>query len=411
MINKKISKIIGPAAGIMVFMMSIGIMPVQAYAAETQSIQNEASLSKSGNLNYEIEQNGVKLTITDIIGTRNKIKINATITREDGFDENINSHRSIELNMHKEKEESNGGGSSWSYPNKNTIEISSEEKSENGFSEKGNIRADLVIGEYDFNGSLVIPVDFTESFKQYMKADLDVNIEKNNKVLGFESDAIGTSIIVSRPVEDIRHGSYYSIMEPCFIIKVGNKMYRTDYIGGRNYSEDDETYTCNFESEKLTYNDIKDADSISIIPVKCTMTSDEIEEKYNDSSLYEKLSKEAVTENNVKYNKEVEFTDGTKGEIKVERSNNKIRVYCSSDSDIKSFMLAESINSIFTDGSDDYRNFVYEDDKVICKDENAENQYIAEFEDSHPEMMFETHIDTIMLNIHKFDIGDEIKIK
>lgn len=411
MINKKISKIIGPAAGIMVFMMSIGIMPVQAYAAETQSIQNEASLSKSGNLNYEIEQNGVKLTITDIIGTRNKIKINATITREDGFDENINSHRSIELNMHKEKEESNGGGSSWSYPNKNTIEISSEEKSENGFSEKGNIRADLVIGEYDFNGSLVIPVDFTESFKQYMKADLDVNIEKNNKVLGFESDAIGTSIIVSRPVEDIRHGSYYSIMEPCFIIKVGNKMYRTDYIGGRNYSEDDETYTCNFESEKLTYNDIKDADSISIIPVKCTMTSDEIEEKYNDSSLYEKLSKEAVTENNVKYNKEVEFTDGTKGEIKVERANNKIRVYCSSDSDIKSFMLAEGISSIFTDGSDDYRNSVYEDDKVICKDENAENQYIAEFEDSHPEMMFETHIDTIMLNSDKFDIGDEIKIK
>ena len=74
-------------------------------------------------------------------------------------------------------------------------------------------------------------------------------------------------------------------------------------------------------------------------------------------------------------------------------------------------MLAEGISSIFTDGSDDYRNSVYEDDKVICKDENAENQYIAEFEDSHPEMMFETHIDTIMLNSDKFDIGDEIKIK
>lgn len=53
MINKKISKIIGPAAGIMVFMMSIGIIPVQAYAAETQSIQNEASLSKSGNVNMK----------------------------------------------------------------------------------------------------------------------------------------------------------------------------------------------------------------------------------------------------------------------------------------------------------------------------------------------------------------------
>ena len=411
MINKKISKIIGPAAGIMVFMMSIGIMPVQAYAAETKSIQNEASLSKSGNVNYEIEQNGVKLTVTNVIGTKNRIKMNATITREDGFDEKIQGHRSIELNMYKEKEEFNSGGTSWSYPNENTIEISAEEESENGFSEKGNIRADLVIGEYDFNGSIVIPVDFTESFKQYMKHDLDVNIEKNYNITGFESDVIGTRIIVTRPVDDMMYGNNNSVVDPYFIIKLGNKMYRAMDIGGSGYSSDDETYKCNFESEKLTYNDIKDADSISIIPVKCTMTYDEIEAKYNDSSLYEKLSKEAVTENNVKYNKEVEFTDGTKGEIKVERSNNKIRVYCSSDSDIKSFMLAEGISSIFTDGSDDYRNSVYEDDKVICKDENAENQYIAEFEDSHPEMMFETHIDTIMLNSHKFDIGDEIKIK
>ena len=107
MINKKISKIIGPAAGIMVFMMSIGIIPVQAYAAETKSIQNEASLSKSGNVNYEIEQNGVKLTVTNVIGTKNRIKMNATITREDGFDEKIQGHRSIELNMYKEKEEFN----------------------------------------------------------------------------------------------------------------------------------------------------------------------------------------------------------------------------------------------------------------------------------------------------------------
>ena len=96
MINKKISKIIGPAAGIMVFMMSIGIIPVQAYAAETKSIQNEASLSKSGNVNYEIEQNGVKLTVTNIIGTKNRIKMNATITREDGFNEKIQGHRSME---------------------------------------------------------------------------------------------------------------------------------------------------------------------------------------------------------------------------------------------------------------------------------------------------------------------------
>lgn len=411
MINKKISRIIGPAAGIMVFIMSVGIMSVQAYAAETQNVQNEGSLLKSGNVNYEIEQNGVKLKVTSIIGTKNKIKMKATITREDGFDEDIRGHRSIELRMNKEKEQPNSSGSSWSYPNDNTIEINAEEESKNGFSKKGDIRVDLVIGEYDFNGSLVIPVDFTESFNQYMKQDLDVNINDNYKITGFESDAIGTRIIVSKPVDNSMYENNDSKIDPYFILKVGNKMYCARDIGGGDYDEDDKTYTSAIEVEGLTYNDIKDENSISIIPLKCTMTSHEINEKYKDNSLYEKLLKEQVTDNNIKYNKELEFTDGTKGEIKVERANNKIRVYCSSDSDIKSFMLAEGISSIFTDGSDDYRNSVYEDDKVICKDENAENQYIAEFEDSHPEMMLETHIDTIMLNSDKFDIGDEIKIK
>ena len=122
MINKKLSRIIGPAAGVMVFMMSVGIMPVQAYAAETISVQNEAALQNSGNVNYEIEQNGVKLKVTDIIGTKNKIRINAVITRADGFGEDIHSHRNLELRMYMDKQETNGGGSSWSYPDENTID-------------------------------------------------------------------------------------------------------------------------------------------------------------------------------------------------------------------------------------------------------------------------------------------------
>ena len=105
MINKKLSRIIGPAAGVMVFMMSVGIIPVQAYAAETQSVQNEAALLNDSNVNYEIEQNGVKLKVTDIVGTKNKIKINATITNKDGFGEDIYSHRSIELRMYMDKQE------------------------------------------------------------------------------------------------------------------------------------------------------------------------------------------------------------------------------------------------------------------------------------------------------------------
>lgn len=411
MINKKISRIIGPAAGIMVFMMSIGIIPVQAYGAEIQSVKSEAAISENENMNYEIEQNGIKLKVKDIIGTKNKIKIDASITREDGFGDDIHSHRNIELNLYMDKVDINSSGTSWSYPNDKTIEINSEQESDEGFLEKGNIRADLVIGDYDFNGSLVIPVDFTESFKQYMKKDLDVSFDKNNKIIGFESDAIGTRLILSRAIDDKRFGAHVYEKKPSFIINVGNKMYSASYSGGSSYSSDDESYKCYFEIQKLTYNDIKDAESISVIPIKSTFTSDEIEKQYTDSSYYEQLSNKAVVSDNIKYNKEVNFTDGTKGELKVERTGDKINIYCSSDSDNKSLILAQGIYGIFTDGTDDYSNSIYEDNKTMFKDENTENQYIVQFTDSHPEMMLEVSIDILSLNIDKFNIGDEIKIR
>lgn len=411
MVNKKISRIIGPAAGIMVFMMSIGIIPVQAYDVDTQSVKSEAAILGNENMNYEIEQNGIKLKVKDIIGTKNKIKIDASITREDGFDDDIHSHRNIELNIYMDKSNVNSSGTSWSYPDDKTIEINSEQESEDGFLERGNIRADLVIGDYDFNGSLVIPVDFTESFKQYMKKDLDVSFDKNDKITRFESDAIGTRLILLRDIDDTRYGVSDYKIEPSFIIKVENKIYSASYGGGRKYSSDDESYTCYFETQNLTYNDIKDAESISVIPIKSTFESDEIEKQSKDSSYYEKLLKEAVVSDNIKYNKEVNFTDGTKGELKVERTEDKINIYCSSDSDNKSLILAKGIYGIFTDGSDDYSNSIFEDNKTIFKDENTENQYVVQFTDSHPKMMFEANIDIFSLNSDKFDIGNEIKIK
>ena len=411
MVNKKISRIIGPAAGVMVFMMSIGIIPVQAYGAEIQSVKSEAAMSGNENMNYEIEQNGIKLKVTDIIGTKNKIKIDAFITREDGFGDDIHSHRNIELNLYMDKVDINSSGTSWSYTDDKTIEINSEQESEEGFLEKGNIRADLVMGDYDFNGSLVIPVDFTESFKQYMKKDLDISFDKNNEIIGFESDAIGTRLILSRAIEDTRFGGHVYEKEPSFIIKVGNKMYSASYSGRGSYSSDDESYACYFETQELTYNDIKDAESISVIPIKSTFTSDEIEKQYIDSSYYEQLSKESTVSDNIKYNKELNFTDGTKGELKVERTGDKINIYCSSDSDNKSLILANGIYGIFTDGIDDYSNSIFEKNKTMFKDENTENQYVVQFKDSHPEMMFQANIDILSLNSDKFDIGDEIKIK
>ena len=47
----------------------------------------------------------------------------------------------------------------------------------------------------------------------------------------------------------------------------------------------------------------------------------------------------------------------------------------------------------------------------MYKDENAENQYIVQFNDSYPDKTFEVHFDSIILNSDKFGIGSEIAVR
>ena len=50
-------------------------------------------------------------------------------------------------------------------------------------------------------------------------------------------------------------------------------------------------------------------------------------------------------------------------------------------------------------------------EKIMYKDENAENQYIVQFNDSYPDKTFEVHFDSIILNSDKFGIGSEIAVR
>lgn len=55
--------------------------------------------------------------------------------------------------------------------------------------------------------------------------------------------------------------------------------------------------------------------------------------------------------------------------------------------------------------------FTCEDSVIMYKDENAENQYIVQFNDSYPDKTFEVHFDSIILNSDKFGIGSEIAVR
>lgn len=394
MINKKVSKIIGPVAGVMGFMIAMGAVSVPVYAAET-------IVSQSADSNYEINQNGVKFKVTNIIGTKNRVKINAIIERKDGISDI--DHRNLQFNIYMENSEEGPSSMSWgTYGDQNKIKIEADNESEDGFSEKGNIRADVVMGEYDFNGSLVIPVDFTESFKQVMEKDLNAKVNDDIKIVKFESDAIGTRLIVDEPLDENGFVRSYYVDSMNYIIKVDDRIYKIMSMG---HSYDDSNNQI-YETEDLKYNDIKDAGKISIIPLKCTMTDEERENYYKNIS--EDFVNSKVTSDNVVYNNEILFTDGTKGEIKAERAEHKIKLYCSSDSDKKSMLMATGLTGIYTDKEEYFDELGC---STVYKDKDNEHQYVVEFNDTNNDKTTEVFLHGLISNIDKFELGDEITVK
>lgn len=396
MINKKVSKILGPVAGIMSFMIAMGSVSIPACAAET-------TIAQSADVNYEINQNGVKFKVTNIVGTKHKVKIDAVIERKEGFKDL--DERNLHFNLYMDKTQSNSGSASWGISDKNTIRIECEDESKEGFPETGNIRADLVMGEYDFNGSLVIPVDFSESFKKVMEKDLNEKVSDDISIVKFESDAIGTRIIVNKPTEKVASIRDLHNDATKYIIKVDDKIYTMSHMNSTN----DDTDNLSYEFEDLTYEDVKDAEKISIVPIICNIKSNDMENYYKNN--IEDFINSKVTSDNVKYNKEISFEDGTKGEIKVERCDGKIKLYCSSNSDKNSLLMASGIDGVYTGDNDEDVSFSSINKPIVYKDTNKEHQYVVQFDDSNKDKPFEVFLDGLISNNDKFEIGNEISVK
>ena len=396
MVNKKISRIIGPAAVIMGFIVAMGAVSVPVYAAETV-------ISQNADAGYEMNQNGVKFKVNKIIGTKHRVKVDAVIQREAGIEDY--SYGNLNFNIYMDDNHDCGGSMSWGNSDEKTVTIKAIDENDEGFAETGKLRIDAVMGQYDFNGSLVIPVDFTESFKQIMEKDVNEKIADDVKIIKFESDAISTRLIVDEPEKDFFSKVSYN-ENTDFIIKADDKIYT---LRSLDFTNDENNY-CIYENEGVTFNDIKDAEKISIIPLKCSMTDKERENYYKDMN--EDFDSQRVTEDKVNYKKEISFADGTKGEFKVERADNKIKFYCSSDSDKKSLLMASTLDGFFT--GDEDSNFYTDSEDLyseVYKDKEKEHVYVAAFDDANKDMTFEVFFEGIISNIDKFEIGNEISVK
>ena len=158
----------------------------------------------------------------------------------------------------------------------------------------------------------------------------------------------------------------------------------------------------------MTYDDINNAKSITLIPVTCTLTNKEKEEIY-DTMRYDS---EYVPEtfDNVTYKKDFKFNDGKDGEVsKVEREDDKVKLYINTDSENKSILMACSMRGWIESNKGNY----YGDaEKSMYKDADSNDGYIIEFSGVDKDANLHVYCnDDILGYSEKFEFGKDVKIK
>lgn len=409
--SKKISKMISPVLGIMSFMLVMGGMTVPAFAEETKSdnvaVEETAKTDYATYINSTTEKSGFKLTLSKFTASKNKITVTATIECPRAIDEDTLKNSIFSMTLKKSDCEFDRGITK--KINDKTFEITFDAVSFKGIPESADLRFDVILPQFNLNGWVNANVDLTKNYDKIIEKDILISNDKSRLTYNkFESDVLGTTIYASRAEnnENSNYDEEYSDYDSKILLKCDDKYYELDDnnfyhdYDGNNSSE-------SFTSKSVTYDDIYNAESVSIIPVLCTLKNKDIDEIYSSFS-YDEIVRE--TTDNVEYEKKFEFADGKDGEIsKIERNGNKIKVYCSADSEKKSILMAIGI---YGWSKSDEGNFVGHATKVIYKNPDDLTGYIVEFGNVDENAAFSMYSDKEILgHSDNFEFVQETKIK
>ena len=421
--KKKIVKLLGPVAGIMSFMLLTGVFTTSAFADQVSTSSTAITQNSTKDykkiINKSVEQNGVKVTLLDVVATKHKIKANIKLECSKGLQDEKKNGLFVQgiYNM----QESWGGGQGTSNIDDNTLIVEIEDECEDNseYKSNGDYRLDIVVPYYKVNIGMNIPVDFTSEFAKvkenevsiYVK-DLDVNIKK------VESDILGTNIYYTQKSQNYSNSDFDNeVHDPIVLLKVGDKIYVANSYGGANwgsYNEDNDLEYRTYYSKDATYDKVTTTDAISIIPISNDITYNEsnkfYDEKYKDG--YEVNEEDYTTEQSVSFVKEFDFSDKSKGEIyKIERDNDIVKLYCKGNSKEKSLLMASTMD--IYPKYDENEQYYYDEDyyKTIYKDKNEDNGYVVEFTNVDKDRNMIVGIDDLIQFSDRYKFGEEIKLK
>lgn len=415
MINKKISKVLGPMIGVMGFILAIGILEVPVLAdgnVQTASTYTYSTTSAAVtykdyliNVNKSVEQNGLKVTLERAVATKHKLKAIVKVESTKPFDQTKDDNSIVQL-LYGENG-FGGQGMSSDYIDDKTLLITIEQdrdSDEKEFFEKGEIRLDVVFPNYKVNIGMDARVDFSESFNNVIEKDIKAKISESYCTLNkLESDVLGTTITYSerQKVHDDKS------IDSSMILKVGNRMYKLRSSGS---SSDGEGTKGTYESKAATYDSLKDQKDISIIPLICDITWDELR-KTEDNNEKEYADRETI--NNVRFVKSFNFSDGSNGEItNIERNDNSVKVYCKGTSEKTSLLMASSMNMYykFVEGQVDSVNYESDNYMSFYKDPNDTLGYIVEFDNVEKDKALELNFSDNIKQIDRYKVCNEIQL-
>lgn len=411
MINKTTKRLLSSTLGAALI---AGIIQIPVFAADnTQaSLSNIINSSLIGS-NNSVEQNGVKITLNNVVGTQRKLQATITIQSPTAFDKKAERQADVLLTYGGNKY--NNQSMSYKYPDEKTLVITVTRKFDNSvLPEKGPLRIDVVMQKYNVNIGLDTNVDFSESMKNSIKKDFSIKIPQSDSTLTtLESDVLGTQLTFTEPKKTSSMRDNYTFNENSFILKVGDKMYLLGHSHGMSSNSDknDTLMTTTYESKSATYDKINNQTAMSLIPITYTINLNDTK-----TSSKEKNTK-LETISNVSYPKTFDFSDGSKGEVyNIQRDDNSVKVYLKGANEKESLLMASTM-FLFYKADDDKKDSNYYDDyydgnesAILSKDPNDSLGYIVEFSNVKKDKNAQLGCEVTVNPANGITIGDEIKL-
>lgn len=337
-------------------------IPVFNELYETLGFKTEY-LDKSVYIGKTYEENGIKITLDNLVGTKHLVKASLKIQYSDKWNKSKRPVILFDSGFDGKINTGSAGGSK--DIDKNTTITVIDLMQDKEFKNKG----DFTIKAFSdaFKKSMIwnMNVDFSKNFNDTIEKDVTMSKNLGFNIKHMEISKIATTIDSDNWRKSSTNGRQY-------YFRVDNKIY--PIIGASCGDANGHTFTF---MENMTYDAIRNAKNISLV---------EYRDK-NDYSKYNKMAKNEmnklddeeqklldklpkVQKDGVTYAENITFKNGNKDEIyNVERKNNKLYVYIKGNDKKQIFSMLLNYKLYTSSGS------------LVQSIEETNEGYIAEFDD------------------------------